>query len=327
MIVKGVLFFLIVVTIIYVFIDQKSQNELIDSLQTDINKTKQTIDIKVKKGISSFVSEDVVERIKKDVSDDVDNIVKKQFEISKTEFKKNFSEEEKKAIIKIVKDEVMTDITAILKKDIKPIQTISDENRIKLNKHETIVEEQKVKIDKQALDFTQKVNEVEAKLNKSIDQISTSINVKFSQIDSGSKIAAQQVDSANSTLTSAGNELNDLRLLVEANKKSIDELKETVNSNTNGINANNNKITANTNKITVNTNEISKLKSSNQVANNVIKHGDVITIRSQAHQTHRLQDHGDLYARFQNKNRGQWEQLLVEKCGFPGIGDNQECWK
>ena len=134
MIVKGVLFFLIIVTIIYVFIDQKSQNELIDSLQTDINKTKQTIDIKVKKGISSFVSEDVVERIKKDVSDDVDNIVKKQFEISKTEFKKNFSEEEKQAIIKIVKDEVMIDITDILKKDIKPIQTISDENSKKINK-------------------------------------------------------------------------------------------------------------------------------------------------------------------------------------------------
>ena len=108
----------------------------------------------------------MVERIKKDVSEDVDNIVKKQFEISKTEFKKNFSEEEKQAIIKIVKDEVMIDITDILKKDIKPIQTISDENRIKLNEHETIVEEQKVKIDKQGLNLTQKVNEVEARLNK-----------------------------------------------------------------------------------------------------------------------------------------------------------------
>ena len=139
-----------------------------------------------------------------------------------------------------------------------------------------------------------------------------------------------------------------MRLLVEANKKSIDELKnvvnsnissltvnkksinelkKTVNSNTSSINSNTNKINVNTNKITTNTNEISKLKSSNQVANNVIKHGDVITIRSKAHQTHRLQDHGNRHAKFENKNRGQWEQLLVEKCGFPGIGDNQECWK
>lgn len=57
-----------------------------------------------------------------------------------------------------------------------------------------------------------------------------------------------------------------------------------------------------------------------------VKHGDKITIRSTAHQKHRLQDHGNRYGKFENANRGGWEQLLIEKCGMPGIGDNQACW-
>ena len=63
----------------------------------------------------------------------------------------------------------------------------------------------------------------------------------------------------------------------------------------------------------------------NQVEKTV-KHGDKITLKSTAHQGHRLQDHGNKLAKFENKNRGGWKQLLVEKCGFAGIGDNQGCW-
>ena len=55
----------------------------------------------------------------------------------------------------------------------------------------------------------------------------------------------------------------------------------------------------------------------NQVEKTV-KHGDKITLKSTAHQ-----GHGN---KFENKNRGGWEQLLVEKCGLAGIGDNQGCW-
>ena len=60
--------------------------------------------------------------------------------------------------------------------------------------------------------------------------------------------------------------------------------------------------------------------------NKVLMHGDKITLRSTAHQKHRLQDNGNKLAKFENANRGGWEQLIVEKCGLPGINDNQKCW-
>ena len=87
-------------------------------------------------------------------------------------------------------------------------------------------------------------------------------------------------------------------------------------------------------QIIKNTNNINNLK--NEYKNSVttldneiqktVKHGDKVTIKSTVHQGHRLQDHGNKYGKFQNKNRGGWEQLLIEKCGLPGIGDNQACW-
>ena len=57
MIIKGVLFFLIIVTIVYVFIDQKSQNELIDSLQNEISTLKKSIDIRIKQELNKVITQ------------------------------------------------------------------------------------------------------------------------------------------------------------------------------------------------------------------------------------------------------------------------------
>ena len=60
----------------------------------------------------------------------------------------------------------------------------------------------------------------------------------------------------------------------------------------------------------------------------LIKHGDQITIKSNAHGGRRLQNNnGDSgrNAKFQNHNRLGWEKMNIEKCGFPGIGDNRQC--
>lgn len=56
-----------------------------------------------------------------------------------------------------------------------------------------------------------------------------------------------------------------------------------------------------------------------------VKHSDKITIRSTHHNKFRLQDNGS-NALFANANRGGWEQFILEKCGQPGIWDNQQCW-
>ena len=88
------------------------------------------------------------------------------------------------------------------------------------------------------------------------------------------------------------------------------------------------------NQINKNTDDISNFKKEYKDAvgyigkqvEKTVKHGDKITLKSTAHQGHRLQDHGNKLAKFENKNRGGWEQLLVEKCGLAGIGDNQGCW-
>ena len=74
-------------------------------------------------------------------------------------------------------------------------------------------------------------------------------------------------------------------------------------------------------------NKFTQLQNSiNLINNNKISHGDKITIRSTAHQQHRLQDQGNKLAKFENANRGQWEQLIIEKCGKPGYQDKQACW-
>jgi len=65
----------------------------------------------------------------------------------------------------------------------------------------------------------------------------------------------------------------------------------------------------------------------NFIKNNYVKHGEKITIRSSVHQKHRLQDHGNKQAKFENSNRGGWEQLVIEKCSLPGIIDKQKCWE
>ena len=67
----------------------------------------------------------------------------------------------------------------------------------------------------------------------------------------------------------------------------------------------------------INENDLKKIKNSSG-GNNIIKHGDSITIRSQR-TGKRLQDSAT-NARFENHNRASWEKLHIEKCGYGGIG-------
>lgn len=60
-----------------------------------------------------------------------------------------------------------------------------------------------------------------------------------------------------------------------------------------------------------------------------IRHGDELTLRASMvdGDLHRLQSTaGQGSAQFANHNRGPWERMIIEKCAFGGIGDNQSCW-
>jgi hypothetical protein len=66
----------------------------------------------------------------------------------------------------------------------------------------------------------------------------------------------------------------------------------------------------------------------------VVFHGDKITIRGAGNSSgtafnNRLQGANWSIgnASFANKNRGGWEQMFIEKCSHPGVGDNQRCWR
>jgi len=61
-----------------------------------------------------------------------------------------------------------------------------------------------------------------------------------------------------------------------------------------------------------------------------MRHGDKFTIR-QSGGMNRLQSNygwggSSSVAQFNNSNRGGWEQVMMEKCGYGGLGDNQNCW-
>jgi hypothetical protein len=57
-----------------------------------------------------------------------------------------------------------------------------------------------------------------------------------------------------------------------------------------------------------------------------MRHGDKFTMRQPG--GNRLQSNygWGQTAQFGNANRGGWEQHIIEKCGYGGIGDNQNCW-
>ena len=74
MLIKGLLSFLILVTIIYVYTSQKSQNELIDNLKNDIEITKKSIDLKIKQKLNKVITQEIINKIKTDISYDLDNI-------------------------------------------------------------------------------------------------------------------------------------------------------------------------------------------------------------------------------------------------------------
>jgi hypothetical protein len=61
-------------------------------------------------------------------------------------------------------------------------------------------------------------------------------------------------------------------------------------------------------------------------SNQNMRHGDKFTMRQPG--GNRLQSNygWGQTAQFGNANRGGWEQHILEKCGYGGIGDNQNCW-
>ena len=115
MIAKSILFFLILVIIIYVYIGQKSQDELIIKLETEILDIKSSIDIKIKNLINQTINQDTIDNIKSQISKDVDNIIKKQFEINKAKFNQNqITPAQKEEIINNTQKQIKTQIEAAL---------------------------------------------------------------------------------------------------------------------------------------------------------------------------------------------------------------------
>ena len=61
-----------------------------------------------------------------------------------------------------------------------------------------------------------------------------------------------------------------------------------------------------------------------------MRHGDKFTIRQSAGMNRLQANYGwggtSSVAQFSNSNRGGWEQVMMEKCGYGGLDDNQNCW-
>jgi hypothetical protein len=212
MIIKGVLFFLIIVTIVYVFIDQKSQNELIDSLRNEISTLKKSIDIRIKQELNKVITQEIIDKIKKEISDDLDNIVKKQFEISKAEFKYKLSQEQQEEIIRFTKEytdqEIKKTFDDFNEKEFKPLKDRYYQNEQKINK---------------------KVNALESKLNKTLDDISVTINAKFA------KYKLDNIDPIESKIVNSIKLLKSMDNRITINSNAIIDLKSMDKINSNAI--------------------------------------------------------------------------------------------
>ena len=146
MIVKSVLFFLILITIIYVYQGQRSQDELIIKLEKDIVDLKLSIELKIKQIINQVINQDTINNIKIQISQDVDNIIKKQFEINKAKFNQSqITSSLKEEIIKNTQKQIKSQIDIAI-------------NQFKIN------------------EFNPKLSKLEEKLNKAINKITATIN-------------------------------------------------------------------------------------------------------------------------------------------------------
>ena len=204
MLIKGLLSFLILVTIIYVYTSQKSQNELIDNLKNDIEITKKSIDLKIKQKLNKVITQEIINKIKTDISNDLDNIVNKQFEISRKEFKNKLSKEQQDEIIRFTKE--YTD---------QQIKKTFDEFQ-KLLKDKYYQNEGKVIKDIE--DVKMRLIEFENKLNKTIDEISITLNAKLT------KYKTDNIDVIESKIIDSIKYLKNMNARIIANQESIKEL-------------------------------------------------------------------------------------------------------
>jgi len=218
MIVKSVLFFLILATIIYVYQGQKSQNELIIKLEKDIIDLKLSIELKIKQIINQVINQDTIDNIKIQISQDVDNIIKKQFEINKAKFNQGqITSSLKEEIIKNTQKQIKSQIDIAL-------------NQFKIN------------------EFNPKLSKLEEKLNKAIDQITTTINseiVKYkttilANLEKKILDSITFLKSMDSRITNNTNQIKNINNLIE-NHFGIDptqlidfDVKEALSINVNG---------------------------------------------------------------------------------------------
>ena len=160
--------------------------------------------MKIKQKLNKVITQEIINKIKTDISNDLDNIVNKQFEISRKEFKNKLSKEQQDEIIRFTKE--YTD---------QQIKKTFDEFQ-KLLKDKYYQNEGKVIKDIE--DVKMRLIEFENKLNKTIDEISITLNAKLT------KYKTDNIDVIESKIIDSIKYLKNMNARIIANQESIKEL-------------------------------------------------------------------------------------------------------
>ena len=195
MIVKSVLFFIILVTIIYVYLGQKSQNELIVKLNNEIKNIRLSIDLKIRKLINEVINKDTINNIKSQLSKDIDNIVKKQFEINKAKYNQNqISQRQREEIIMAVQNKTKEQINLEI-------------NKFKTNEFIPI----KNKLEESNKKLEEKVNKTINQINETIYKVNTLVNLKSQVLDS-----IKLIKNMNTRIIANQESIKELSLMLES---------------------------------------------------------------------------------------------------------------